>query len=140
MKQHFAAKLLVSLFFVATALVPTVAVSTRAFACDLPNGDTNGTLSNDGRTCCPKNSGSDGTSCLYAKYINPLIDLLAGAVGLVVVIAIIFGAIEYITAGGDTQRSAEGRKRIIAALIGLAAFILLYGFIQFIVPGGLLNG
>ncbi len=78
-------------------------------------------------------------ACLYAKYLNPLIALLSGVIVIVIVIAIIYGAIEYITSGGDPQRSAAGKKRITEALIGLIAFFLLFAFLQFLVPGGLFN-
>ena len=74
------------------------------------------------------------------KYVNPLITMLSVLVGVVIVIAIIYGGIEYIMAEGDPQKAAAGRKRIINALFALAAFLLLYGFLQFIVPGGVLNG
>lgn len=106
--------------------------------CILPDG-TKGAIQSDGHTCCPFTT-NDNTSCLYSKYINPAIQLLSALIGLVIVISIIYGGIEYIMAEGDPQKAAAGRKRIINALFALAAFLLLYGFLQFIVPGGVLNG
>lgn len=92
-----------------------------------------------GRSCCPKSAGSNPSSCLYAKYINPVVNLLSAAVGVVVVAAIIMGAIQFSTSGGDPQKAANGKKHIQNALLGLVAYILLFGFLQFIIPGGLLN-
>lgn len=89
---------------------------------------------------CASSSASDPTGCLFTTYINPLINILSAAVGLVVVIGIIYGAIEYITSAGDPQKASSGKKHIMNALIGLAAFLFLYAFLQFIVPGGLFNG
>ena len=109
-----------------------------AYACDLPAGGK-GYIQSDGRTCCPKPD-QKPEACLYDKYINPFIQLLSAAVGLVIVTAIIHGAIEFITSAGDAQRSAAGRKRITEALIGLVAFVLLYAVLVFLVPGGFLNG
>lgn len=109
-------------------------------SCFLPDGSPDGVIGSDNLTCCPRKYVDDGLGCLYAKYLNPVIALLSAVMGLVVVIAIVYGAFEYTTSNGDPQRAAAGRQKIVNALIGLVAFILLYAFLQFIVPGGLLNG
>lgn len=103
-----------------------------------PSGQTH--LSSDNRVCCPTSAANDGNSCLFAKYINPLIALLSVCVGLAVVGAIIYGGIEYIMSAGDPQKAASGKKHIVNALIALVAYALLYAFLQFMVPGGILNG
>jgi hypothetical protein len=103
-----------------------------------PSGQT---LQSDGNTCCPNSVPTNNDmACLFAKYINPAVQLLSAAIGLVVVIATIVGAIEYITSEGDPQRANAGRKHITNALLALFAFVLLYAFLQFLIPGGLLNG
>jgi len=98
------------------------------------------TNSNYVSQCCDTSNGnivSNASTCLFAKYINPAVALLSAMVGLVVVVTIILGAIEYIGSGGDPQRTASGRQHIINALIGLFAYILLFAFLQFLIPGGL---
>lgn len=107
-------------------------------ACTLPDGSS-GVVSGDGYTCCPSGF-ANSSSCFYTKYINPAIALLGAAVGVVIVIAIVYGGIEYITSEGDPQKAASGKKRIISALVGLVAFMLLYAVLQFLAPGGALNG
>lgn len=100
----------------------------------------------NGQSCCPKSAvqgvaaDDQPKSCLFAKYINPLINLLSAAVGILVVISIIYGAIMFSTSGGDPQRAANGKNRIRNSLLGLLAYLLLYGFLQFIIPGGKFNG
>lgn len=84
---------------------------------------------------------SNGTAqCLIDVYANPIISLLSAAVGVLVVITIVYGSIEFIQSGGDPGKAASGKKHITNALIGLAAFLMLYAFLQFILPGGLLHG
>lgn len=100
---------------------------------------SNEVLLDNGKSCCPKSAGKNPTSCLYAKYINPLVNLLSAAVGIIVVVAIIVGAIQFSSAAGDPQKAANGKKHIQNALLGLLAYLLLYAFLQFIIPGGLLN-
>ena len=93
-----------------------------------------------GHACCPAGTPQNGTSCLYAKYVNPLINLLSALVGVVVVVGVIVGAIQFSSSAGDPQKAANGKNHIRNALLGLLAYLLLYAFLQFLVPGGKLNG
>jgi hypothetical protein len=82
--------------------------------------------------------GSANTGCgVIEKYLNPLINLLAGAVGLVVIIMIIYGGIQYSMAGGDSGKVSAAKARISNALFALIAFLFLYAVLQWLVPGGL---
>lgn len=76
---------------------------------------------------------------IIQKYINPFINLLAAAVGVIVALSIIIGAIQFSSSAGDPQKAAAGKQRITNALLALVAFIFLYAFLQFLVPGGFLN-
>jgi len=96
------------------------------------------------RSCCPASVAGTTESkrpmaCLFAKYLNPIINLLSAVVGLVVVIGVLFGAIQVSSSAGDPQKAANGKGHIRNALLGLLAYILLYAFLQFIIPGGSLN-
>lgn len=122
--------------------LPTVFAANPGDPCQLPDdapGSPSGNIQQDGYTCCPGGM-TTSTTCLYKKYINPLVQLLSALVGLAVVISIIYGGIQYVTSAGDPQRTEAGKKRIVESLVGLAAFMLLYVFLQFITPGGILNG
>ncbi len=130
---------------------------TDSKSCGCPPGSTFTT--SDTKNCCPvsqlriengesscgQQSGCSSTEsgsalqCLLTKYINPLMAVLSALVGVVVAGAIIYGGIEFTSSGGDPQRAASGKKHITNALIGLAAYLFLYTFLQFILPGGLLN-
>lgn len=95
--------------------------------------------SSSGTTTCQGNKNPDDpTACLFSTYINPAIALLSAAVGVTVVAVIVYGAIEVTSSGGDPQRAAAGKNRIRDALVGLAAYLLLFAFLQFVIPGGLL--
>jgi len=124
----------------ALSLAPAaILADTGGGKCILPDGNTGVVTQYQGvtsTTCCPPQQTSS-ISCLYGKYLTPAVELLSALAGIVIVGAIIFGAIEYITSGGDPQRAQSGKKRITEALIGLVAFLLLYAFLQFIIPGGL---
>lgn len=101
---------------------------------------------NDNSGCidCSKVSCSDpATKCtvescdIINNLVNPAIFLFSGLVGLVVALSIIIGAIQYSSSAGDPQKAAKGRDRIKNAIIALVAYIFLFAFLSFIIPGGL---
>jgi hypothetical protein len=118
---------------VAAAVAPPPPTVTTA--CQLPDG-RQGVLQTDGRTCCPGGA-TTVEQCVFGKYITPVIELLSAAVGLLVVISVVYGAFEIVTAGSEVAKAAAGRKRIIQTLIGLFAYMSLFALLQFLVPGGL---
>jgi hypothetical protein len=78
------------------------------------------------------------SSCdLIAKYINPSINILSVLFGLIVVISIILGAIQFITSEGDPQKASRAKDRITNTLLAFFAYVLMYGFLQFLIPGGI---
>ncbi|HVX24551.1 MAG TPA: hypothetical protein VG992_04395 [Candidatus Saccharimonadales bacterium] len=89
---------------------------------------------------CTSTSGNcaNPTSCdLVSKYLNPFVKFLSALVGIIVVIAIISGAIQYSTSGGDPQKAAAGKKHITNAIFALVIYILLAAMLNFLIPGGL---
>lgn len=107
-----------------------------------PLSDDNYCATQDGRASDPALCGTpckDADSCsLTAKYIDPIINkFLVPLAVIAVIIGIIWGAITYITSGGDPQKVALGKSRIAKALLGLLAFIFLYAILNWLIPGGL---
>ena len=82
-------------------------------------------------------SGGD-CSGLITKYINPAIKLLAGMVGLLVTISIVVAGIQYSSAGGDPSKVVAARKRITNAILALLAYLFMFAFLQWLIPGGIL--
>jgi hypothetical protein len=72
-----------------------------------------------------------------AKYVNPAINVLTVSFGLIVVISLILGGIEFSASEGDPQKASRAKSRISNTILALLAYSLLYGFIQFLIPGGL---
>ncbi len=70
-------------------------------------------------------------------YINLGINFLSAGVGIVVVAMIIIGGIQYASAEDDPQRVAAARSRVFNALLALVAYIFLFAFLQWLVPGGI---
>ncbi len=83
-------------------------------------------------------SGPSNNCLLFKKYIIPAIDFLSIGVGVVVTAVVISGGIQYSTAGGDPAKVAAARKRLFNAGLALLAYIFLWAFLQWIIPGGIL--
>lgn len=70
------------------------------------------------------------------KDLKLLINLLSAGVAVIVVISLIFAGIQYTTSGGDAQKVAAAKSRIYNSVFALVAFLFLYAFLQWLVPGG----
>jgi hypothetical protein len=86
--------------------------------------------------CAPLGGGSAENTPLVNDIRN-IIKALSAGVGVVVVGAIIVGGIQYIVAGDNPTGVVEAKKRIINGLLALAAFLLSFAFLQWLVPGGI---
>jgi Type IV secretion system pilin len=76
---------------------------------------------------------------LLARYGAPIITFLAAIAGLVAVIAIVLGGIQYASSSDEPQKVAAAKKRIYNAILGLLGFLFLWAFLQWLVPGGVFN-
>ncbi len=110
---------------------PGTNAATRNNNATSPNGDAYVDPAVSASANCNKQNCS-----IISNYIDPLIVLLNVVVGISVLIGIIFGSLQIITSAGDPQKAANGRGHVRSALIALVAYIVLYAFLQFIIPGG----
>ena len=76
--------------------------------------------------------------CGITKYIVLLINVLSATLGVVVTAVIIVAGIQYSASAGNPQAAAAAKKRITNAILALVFFACMYGFLQWIVPGGVL--
>lgn len=76
----------------------------------------------------------DGIWGVLAIVLNVML-IVAGAGGI---IGIIVSGIQYATAAGDPGQMTKAKRRIYEIMIGLVALGLMWAFIQWIIPGGVL--
>ncbi|HEX8762697.1 MAG TPA: hypothetical protein VF733_02945 [Candidatus Saccharimonadales bacterium] len=79
-----------------------------------------------------------GNNPLIQKYVNPLIVTLTAVIGVVIVIALVVSGIQYSSAAGDSSQIAAAKKRIINVIIALIAYVFMGGFINWLIPGGII--
>jgi len=119
-------------------------------SCALTDGNCGSCYTNNASDCLqatPNSSSLSAASCtengsncnVFTSYINPIINVLSGVIVLVAIASIIVAGIMYSSSGGDAQKAAKAKSRIINTLLALLAYIFLYSFLQFLIPGGLLN-
>lgn len=93
---------------------------------DLGNGCAGDTTS---EACLQKNP--------IVKDLNIIVGFLSGLVGVVVVGVIIMGGIQYAMAGDKADAVSAAKKRIINGVTALVAFLFIFAFLQWLIPGGI---
>lgn len=79
------------------------------------------------------NEGKPGEIMNILKWV---VNILSGAIMVVAVIMLIIGAIQYSASGGDPTGVKAAKTKITNVLIGIAAYVFLYAFLQWLIPGG----
>lgn len=101
---------------------------------DNPNADNSGS-----HTCCPAGTNPNDGNCLFQKYINPAIKMVAIGAGVMAVFGLIIGGLRYTTSEGDPQKAAKAKSTIRQAIVGFVSFLFLFTFMQFMTPGGIVT-
>jgi hypothetical protein len=108
-----------------------------------PNGQNCDLGCKDGTCSDPlakPNANCKNNSCdLILKYVNPTINLFSILFGLVAVISLILGGIQFSTSEGDPQKANNAKSRITKTIVAIIAYFFMFSLLQFLVPGGLFN-
>ena len=93
---------------------------------------------------CKDSTEKGATKCLenqpfITDFLKPTVNILSALVGVVVVASIIFGGVQYAMAGEKPEQMGAAKKRITQSLVALLIYMLLFAFIQYLIPGGLFN-
>ncbi len=124
---------------------PATDPKVTVYSVDSSGNTIGGTSVNPAENCGPKGCTDPAIKCvkkdcdLIGKYLNPVINLLSVSFGLIAVISLILGSINYTTSEGDPQKSSKAKQRIFNTILAVVAYLFLYSFLQFLVPGGLFN-
>jgi hypothetical protein len=90
--------------------------------------------------CTPKSGESlSASNCKIVDALNTMLSFLSAGVILAVIANMIFAGIQYTLAQGDSGAAVKARKRVQDGVIALIAYFLLFGFIQWLIPGGAFN-
>lgn len=79
----------------------------------------------------------DSKDCGIVGYIVTITNVLSAVVGIVIVIMIAVGGIQYSMARDDPQAVNAAKTRIRNAILALVFYLFMFAFLQYLVPGGL---
>ena len=88
---------------------------------------------------CPAdtdNSSKDTSKNAIFQLLIIAIKILTGGVGVVAIAGIVYGSILYTTAGGSPEKVKKAIEVFRNVVIGIVAYALMFGFLNFIIPGG----
>lgn len=71
--------------------------------------------------------------------LTMVIKILTGGIGVLAVAGIVYGAILYTTAAGSAEQVKKAIEVFRNVVIGIVAYALMFGFLNFIIPGGVLQ-
>jgi FlaG/FlaF family flagellin (archaellin) len=131
-------KMVAVVFLLAVALIFLSGQRTLADAPQLKQAEDTVSAQN-----CQDSSQNGIQTCLkgnpIVKDLNVIVNFLSAGVGIVVVGSLILGGIQYAMAGDSSDAVGKAKQRITNALFALVAFLLIFSFLQWIVPGGIFN-
>lgn len=84
-------------------------------------------------------SSDPDSSCnkFIKNYVNPAIIALTGLVGVAAIISFIMAGIQYASSADDPAVVTKAKKRMFNTVLGLVAYIFLFAFLSYLIPGGL---
>lgn len=70
-------------------------------------------------------------------YIGGISRFLAAGIGIIIVFALVLSGIQYIMAQDNPQQVSAAKDHIWNVVIALLAYIFMFAFLQWLVPGGI---
>lgn len=128
-------------------------VSVAAPACGTPDRcetaakacrDTGGSWDSAKGTCETRTSeglitGVNDSTGRVEEYLQLAVNIFTATSTLAIVASVIIFGIQYSASGGNPQATAKAKERINGAFIALIATLLLYAFLQWLIPGGVFS-
>jgi hypothetical protein len=81
------------------------------------------------------NFGCSGGHGVIIDFFLSIVRFLGVMVGLVVILMIIIGGIQYITSNGDPNGVKAAKGRITGAITALVLYLLMFGILHYLIPG-----
>jgi hypothetical protein len=133
-RKHMKNKVTALFLAMSILIFPAIALAAADPLCDKTTKVVNG------KTVVDKSKVQDcATSTPIIHDIQNIVNFLSAGVGIIVTAVIVVGGIQYILAGGNATALTAARQRIMNGLIALFAFLFIYAFLQWIIPGGIFN-
>lgn len=89
--------------------------------------------------CSAKGNEKNAKKSAVWQVLLIVLNILTAGIGVAAVGGIVYGSILYTTAADRPEQTKKAIGIITNVVIGIIAYILMYAFLQFLIPGGVLN-
>ena len=77
----------------------------------------------------------DGSGDSIIHVLDLVVDIMSIGIGILGVIGITIVGIQYLTAGGNEEKTRKAKRRLFEIIIGLVAYAIIYGILQWLNVG-----
>ena len=89
--------------------------------------------------CGQNNAGSDIENNGIWGVLELVINILTAGIGIAAVGGVIYGSVLYASSGANPDNVKKAKTIITNIAIGLIAYGLMYAFLNYIIPGGIIG-
>ena len=94
------------------------------------NARTFGAVETNILTGCGSKDGEEAINCV----LGLVVDIMTIGIGILGVIGISVSGVQYLTAGGNEEKTRKAKRRIFEIVIGLVAYVLIYDLLKWLLP------
>ena len=123
---------------IAALTVATTGTRVFAFTDDEEGGGGGGSAAT-GKAKTGVDNVNPGAATQLEPMIQTILNVVFGVVGIVAVIMIIIGGVNYTMSQGDTQKIQKAKNTIMYGIIGLVVTLLAFAIVNFVLDGLLGN-
>lgn len=76
----------------------------------------------------------DGKGGGIIHILELVVEIMTVGIGILAAIGIGVAGVQYLTAGGSEEQTRKAKRRIFEIVIGLAAYVLIYALLYFLLP------
>jgi len=113
----------------AIALASVFTVSPVFAGGNCPAGSTQSSYTNSISECNIQKDDS------LMKTVNQIINVILGVLGIVAVVVIILGGVQYTTSAGDPGKVKKAKDTILYGIVGLVVALLAFAIVNFVLSG-----
>jgi cytochrome bd-type quinol oxidase subunit 2 len=120
------------LLIISSIIVSGFVVATPVFAADCPEGCIPTAILGDGNGCfCEDDNRGSGVISI----LNMVVNIFTVAIGILAAVGIAITGTQYLTAGPNEEKTRKAKRRLIEIIIGVAAYVLIYSLLVWLLPG-----
>ena len=77
----------------------------------------------------------DGKGSGVINILNLVVRIMTVGIGILATIGVVVSGIQYMTAGGNEERTRKSKRRIFEIVIGVLAYVLVFAVLDWLIPG-----